>query len=314
MSEQVQRQHETLKTDGCLFAVGKQIFYFEPSMDSARLMAKRPEVVTSLTGGFLPEPDNPRRSRYHIWDSCWDGKIRLDLGDEVFADLRESVSQVLYLHPESWMTEEHKQLLFAGDTDRNALLCLTQDAQEFRLIFRTTEGQPIARVKPDRSYLLKSILVNCVVTTTDIFWTSDGVVYRGFARSRIDFKEIDNDLLLMSWGDTFLSCHFHNNQTHPEGVVISTRNRRTVTTWDPEEYGYPRLAGLYEDNERPQLLFGGVKHDGGPRVTIYTKPVRSSGGMLPVPRPIVEVTNPKGLRGINPFFATRMESLADVVA
>lgn len=309
-------------TDGCLFALGTQIYYWEPVMESPRVVCERPDVVTSIEFFQVPRKEwkigmGWPGARPATRDACVDGKVRVDLKDKEVIAFENPVVTVLEVGIILGSLESYKERLQNGD--RPGFVYLTWDAIPGCFLIRDNQGAKIKELKLGSIYSPQGLK-----TDYEFYWSHGGVVYRGLDKSRIEFKTIADSIQLVAWGDSFLICHYHNDFTCPEGVLLSTRDRRTVLSLDPVWYGYPQVVGMMEIANRPYLFYAGLiypEDEANPQMKISLVPLRVNPDFERQTRVLATLDMGdiktrhlrQPWRGTNPFCSQQLEWLKEVV-
>lgn len=306
------------QTQGVLFAIRHQIFFFDPrSKEPPRMIAERPSLVTSL---LVRRGLTESEKGFIGLDGCYDGKVRLNFESEVMVDLEDRVAGIVDLQYDSPREDAaYRHVNRALEDNPHKLLFVTTIGGIGGIAFRKFSGEVIG------SETVHDFPQACRAQS-NFFWCVDNTVYRGADKKTTDRAwKGAGQVTLVPYENNFLVCHHGNKSTHPEGYVLSTRDNRTVCTWDPDVYGSASLIGVYQVEGRHFLFFTDphnhlMAHEEA-TCKLYTRPLRLREGESPFPQLLAEVTVPTckaGLDGIvggrvNAFFAGEIGGIKTVV-
>ncbi|TSC92183.1 MAG: hypothetical protein CEN92_76 [Candidatus Berkelbacteria bacterium Licking1014_96] len=294
-------------TDGVLFAFGRMIYYWDPLIGEPFEVVERPGIVTSIAYSHNWQ-GQPR-----IWDACRDGKVRIDLGEEIEAEMDWPIGCLAFidehdLESEKWLK---KPILF--------LIPEIAREEGTKITFHDLRGDVVAQIKTRTNYEYdQSSDPQVVICEGGLFWACGwSTVFRGFSTKAADGSFLASNLLLAPTvgRHNFLIAHCHNDSTHPEGVIVSTRDKRVLLTYNHRDFGFPRVAGCFRIREEQRLfLVGGETENCGHGVamimTVCEVDLSPPIGQKVAPKVISRLIRPaEHCDYANPFLA---ESLADL--
>jgi hypothetical protein len=301
-----------VRHDIVFVGIQNRIYRYDPtSADKPRQVATRPALITSLAmrWGSVHENIPPI-----LWDSCFDGNVRRNLTDQVEFSFEMPILGVLdlerYLDHYQERVPEPLRLAMQHSPDK-LLYLIHQRGSSF--CFRTPQGLAIGPFSFDE------YPPHAYVGHGGIYWTRLERVQFGVGYDRTVVHLNRAQVKIVPFCDDFLVFHTGPEVSHPEGCILSTRDKRTICTWDYHRFGHVRSIGTYRLGDAFHLFFTTRVYDPDLRSTsreadeyhLYTMPLRPEPGTVAKPEllDVVAVEDqapPRDMvteHGINPFLA-----------
>lgn len=90
-------------------------------------------------------------------------------------------------------------------------------------------------------------------TDTEIRWTAEGTIYKDDKEPLFKYPA---DRIIVTRNlheESVFVIHYQNSSNHPRGATVSHKGS-DIFHWDPDDFGFPHLAGTYQMRDR-QMLF-----------------------------------------------------------
>ena len=283
------------KYDSCLFGIGPDIHLFSPQFIRTRKVVTRPAAVTTIIKAGLFED-----GKTMILDSCLDGKVRRNLTDEVVFSFDKPVISIVDIERERCKLSTNHAGIFSGK--KSVMLFLLGDSDKY--YFVNTEGEQLFCIE---EYCYPQVLQS----GGQIYWSDGyGNIYRDLKKDKPERSISGQNLTMLpfQW-ENFLITGHHNDELYPEGAVVSTRDKRVVASWNPNNFGYPAIGGVFDHKSIQHLLL--VNYASGHNMFIVcqmrTCPADSQ-------KPGIEVidyikTDSGHCNNLNPFLAGSSDSI-----